>query len=99
MDKINNFCISVDGLPCTGKTTLCSYLKHFDKKRLVVDDGIVRSITAARCISHAEPDYSSFKDILVVYLLAAKDDWNARCKNAEVASRYDELMAEMCKTA
>ena len=79
MDKINNFCISVDGLPYAGKTTVCNYLKKFDKKRFIVDDGIVRSITAARCISHAEPDYSSFKDTIVVFLLAVREDWNARC--------------------
>lgn len=79
MDKISKFLVSVDGLPYAGKTTVCSYLKKYDRKHLFIDDGIVSSATAARCISQAEPSYSSFKDVLVVYLLAVKEDWSARC--------------------
>lgn len=99
MDKINNFCVSVDGLPYVGKTTLCQCLRKIDKKRLVIDDGVIKSATLARCTCNAEPDYASLKNIIVVYLLATKDDWTIRCPNDEIANRYEEIATEMNKTA
>ena len=99
MDKTKYFCISVDGMPYSGKTTVCSYLKKLDKKHMIVDDGVIKSATMARCISKSEPDYSQLKCTIVVYLLAAKEDWSLRCANPEVANRHDEIAAEMNKTA
>lgn len=99
MNKLKYFCISVDGMPYSGKTTVCQYLQKFTKKYMVVDNGLLKSATISRCLYNSEFDYARCNQTVVVYLLSVKEDWNARCNNSQLESQYDQLVEEMNKTA
>lgn len=99
MNKLKYFCISVDGMPYSGKSTICKYLQKFTKKYMVIDSGLIKSATIARCMYNSEFDYSKCNQTVIVYLLAVKEDWNARCDNPQLEQQYDKLVDEMNKTA
>lgn len=99
MEKIKYFCISVDGMPFTGKTTVCKYLKKFSKKYMIVDNGIVNSATTAALENNIEYDYSQFKGIVVAYLIAVKEDINARGNDFATSKDYNSIVTAMNKMA
>ena len=98
MKKLKYFCISVDGMPYTGKTTVCKYLKKFSKKYVVIDNGIVNSATSAVLSENIDYDYEQCKGIVIAYLIAVKEDINVRGSDFATNKDYNDIVTILNNT-